>query len=550
MLAPFFCAKCTFFTMGVIPKSAKNNEERSNLIDMKHNIAHKLCTRSRCRYHIWAVLALSSFLFVACRPLSEANQAAMPTATSKVGLHQDLKSITPTVPKPVTPLATPQPAVPQILPGDWSTYLMGNNGFNGDETLINATTAAQLHQYWMYHALGSISAQPLVVNGIIYWGSWDGLEHATNLSGQQLWATNLGKTDDNDCDPPSAGVASTATVAPITTNGRTTLTLFVGGGDANFYALNASTGKVIWKVALGFSPDDFIWSSPLVYKGSIYIGVSSFGDCPSVQGKLVQLSTLDGSVQNIFDVVPDGCGGGSIWGSPTIDTQTGKIYVATGNADYCSTVESYAIAIVELNASDLSVVDDWQVPQSQWLDDSDFGTTPTLFNASINGQVYALVGVVNKNGIYYTFDRNALSNGPIWTLQVSNAEGSIAPGAWDGHRLYVGGGNTTINGKFCQGSVRALDPATGNIIWERCLQDDRELAPITAAPGIVVAGNGHFVVVVEADTGKQLFSFKDPAKGSLFYAAPAIAHGMMYVGNMDGNFFAFGYHLPGHNLPA
>ncbi|HET7639073.1 MAG TPA: PQQ-binding-like beta-propeller repeat protein, partial [Ktedonobacteraceae bacterium] len=309
----------------------------------------------------------------------------MPTATSQAGLHQDLKSITPTVPKTVTPLATPKPAVPQILSGDWSTYLMGNNGFNSDETLINATTATQLQKYWMYHAQGSISAQPLVVNGIIYWGSWDGLEHATNLSGQQLWATNLGKTSDDDCDPPVAGVASTATVAPITTNGRTTLTLFVGGGDANFYALNASTGKVIWKVALGFSPDDFIWSSPVVYKGSIYIGVSSFGDCPSVQGKLVQLSTLDGSVQNIFDVVPDGCGGGSIWGSPTIDTQTGKIYVATGNADHCSTVESYAIAIVELNASDLSVVDDWQVPQSQWLDDSDFGTTPTLFNASING---------------------------------------------------------------------------------------------------------------------------------------------------------------------
>lgn len=511
---------------------------------------HTLDARMLNRYHFLAMFGLFPFFVVTGYLLAACSHRGLPSlvqthapATSKtpVPLIDSGSVMTSNVAAPVGFTIAPAP-VPQVVPGDWSSFLLGNNGFNSSETSINVTTAAALQLYWAYHAEGSITAQPVVVNGTIYWGSWDGFEHATNLNGEQVWATNLGITTDttDGCYPTSAGVASTATVAPLTIGGITTLVVFVGGGDADFYALNAFNGHVIWKTSLGSSPAYFIWSSPVVYNGSIYIGVSSFGDCPAIQGQFVQMSMVDGSIQNVFNVVPDGCVGGSVWGSPTLDPSTGELYIATGNASTCSTTENYAVSVIELHASDLAVAGSWQVPPSQWAIDSDFGSTPTLFTATIGGATLPMVGAINKNGIYYAFTRGAISNGPVWTAQISNAVGSIASSAWDGTRLYVAGGNTTINGKFCEGSLRALDLGTGNFIWERCLQDSRVLAAVTVVPGLVVVEQGRFVLRVEATTGKILFEYEDSSKDSIFWAPATISHGMLYVGNMDGNLYAFG----------
>ena len=446
---------------------------------------------------------------------------------------------------------TPSPIAPDISPGDWSSYLLNNGSFNDVDSNITPATASQLKLYWTYHAKGAISTQPVEVNGIIYWGSWDGYEQATALDGQSVWSTYLGRTSDHDpdCDPSEVGVASTAAVTPVSINGKTTLVVFVGGGDANFYALDAENGHVIWKTSLGTSPAHFIWASPTVFRGSVYIGLASFGDCPGIQGELVQMSVSTGAIQHIFKVVPDGCLGGGVWGSPTVDSDTGDLYIATGNADTCGTTEAYAVAVVELRALDLSIEDSWQVPQSDQFEDSDFGDTPTLFKATIGGVTRSLVGAINKNGIYYAFLRGALSNGPVWIAEISyvssacgscEGPGTFAPSAWDGTRLYVGGGQTTIKGNSCGGSVRALDPATGHAIWEGCLSVWRVLAPVTVVPGVVVVAQGEQIFAVNATTGDILFSFKDTSNSSAFDGGPTIAHGMLYIGNLDGNLYAFG----------
>lgn len=155
--------------------------------------------------------------------------------------------------------------------GDWPTYLRdnGRSGFNGAETTITPTTAPALKLHWTYAAGGAISTQPVEVNGLIYWGSWDGYEHATNLTGTQAWVTNLGTTTDTNCTPPKVGVASTATIASVVLNGTSTFMDFVGGGNGQFYALNATTGAVIWHTTLGSPPSHFLWSSPALYNGSV-----------------------------------------------------------------------------------------------------------------------------------------------------------------------------------------------------------------------------------------------------------------------------------------
>lgn len=426
--------------------------------------------------------------------------------------------------------------------GDSPTYLFdnGRSGFNSSEKIINTTTAPNLKRHWTHTAAGAISTQPVVANNLIYWGSWDsGNEHATSLTNGHVWTNQLGTTTDTSCNPVSVGVASTSTVATI--NGRSML--FVGGGNAHFYALDALTGKFIWNTSLGSSPGHFIWSSPAVYNGSVYIGVSSFGDCPLVQGQLVQLNAATGAIQHKFNVVPNGCTGGGVSGSPTIDQATGILYFATGNAgSSCS--EPNAPAVVELNASNLSFVRHWQVPSSERVTDSDFVNTPTLFTGSGGTP---MVGVANKNGKFYALNRSAFNNGPVWKAQIANGggcpqcgDGSISPAAWDGHTLYVAGGKTTISGSSCKGNVSALNPATGAFIWRHCLTDGPVLAAVTLAPGLVVVCQGRYVMVLSASSGTTLFRFLDSNSGSTFWGAPSISNGVIYVGNFDGRLYAIG----------
>ena len=111
------------------------------------------------------------------------------------------------------------------------------------ETVINASSAPNLKLQWTHTAGGGISTQPVEANSLVYWGSWDGYEHATNLSDGFVWANYLGQTTDNSCTPVTVGVASTATIATVSINGVSTSVDFVGGGDANFYALNARPAK-------------------------------------------------------------------------------------------------------------------------------------------------------------------------------------------------------------------------------------------------------------------------------------------------------------------
>src|SRR5579859_302804 len=303
------------------------------------------------------------------------------------------------------------------------TYLAdnGRSDFNGAETIINPSSAARLKLHWSYQAGGYISTnyisdQPVEANGMIYWGSWDGNEHATNLNGSQVWSQGLGYTYNSQCNT-TMGITSTATVSSVTIGGKATSVVFVGGGNDNFYALNAATGAIIWHTPLAKSPSDFIWGSAAVYNGNVYIGLASFDDgaCPTVRGKLFELNAATGALQRIFGVVPSGCTGGGIWGSPTIDTKTGMLYVATGNEGACSTKETLTDSVLALRIPDLSLASSWQIPASQRPTDSDFGSTPTFFSANIGGKLRQMLGVPDKNGVYYAFNRASLSAGPLWS---------------------------------------------------------------------------------------------------------------------------------------
>jgi polyvinyl alcohol dehydrogenase (cytochrome) len=458
-----------------------------------------------------------------------------------------------------TPTATPNPSPtpgPTILPatgGAWTMYLGddGHSGYNPSEGTIRPTRLWTLHHMWVSPNYGPLTSQIIAANNLDYFGSWSGYERAIRPDDPNpVWQTYLGITHAS-CRPytlgADPGVASTATA--VTVNGAPTL--YVGGGDAQLYALNALTGAVKWHTRLGSSPDHFIWGSPVIYKGSIYIGLASTADCPVVGGQLFKLDALTGAIQQQFSTVPQGCTGGEVWDAAALDDTMGVVYITTGRAGTCSQPEPYADAIVALHAADLSVVGSWQVPASQQIANGGFRAAPTFFQANLSDGAHTMLGVGNKNGIFYAFDRTQLSSGPVWQQRVADPGGCVnylcnagvvVAAAWDGHQLYVGGGATTVKGNSCPGSVAALVPETGKQVWQGCYVDGHVMGVTLVGQGgneLVIICAGYSMVIVAAPNGAQHYIYEDPEFMNFFAPADA-SNAVTSWPNVDGGIHQMG----------
>jgi polyvinyl alcohol dehydrogenase (cytochrome) len=323
--------------------------------------------------------------------------------------------------------------------------------------------------------------------------------------------------------------------------GRPLQVLYVGGGDGSYYALNATTGDVIWSRSFG-SPADgyFMWSSPSFYRKSLYVGVSSIGDCPLVPGQIVKLNAESGAVEAQFDTTPAGCPGAGPWTSPTIDKWTGILYMNTGTDGgfYCGQPEPYAQALLELTPN-LELKSFWKPPPQEQVIDGDFGATPTLFTAKVGGVKRQLVGAANKNGIYYALERGHVGDGRVWQSEpISTETDTIATSAWDGQRLYVAGHFTKIKGKDCEASIRAMSPENGAFIWSDCLQGGAAEPAVTAVPGVVFESLGSILYGLASRTGQVLFEFQDTSF-HWFFSPAMVSEGALYIGNSDGNMYKF-----------
>ena len=152
-----------------------------------------------------------------------------------------------------------------------------------------------------------------------------------------------------------------------------------------------------------------------------------------------------------------------------------------------------APAIVKLRASDLTILSSWTVPKSaQVFGDPDFGATPTLFTATINGVARSLVGALNKNGIFYAWDRTNLAAGPVWQSTVADPSGSprsIASAAWDGTRLYVGAAAPPSTARAATRTSRPSTPPPGAFLWRTGVQGSMS-AGITEVPGVLIEPYG------------------------------------------------------------
>jgi outer membrane protein assembly factor BamB len=405
---------------------------------------------------------------------------------------------------------------------------------------LSVSNASTLKLKFAFATGGPIASSVSIVGTTAYVGSWDGYEYAVDTqTGALIWKQFLGTTTDPGCNPVNIGITS----SPAIVNG----VLYVGGGGPYWYALDPTTGNILWKVYTGDNSQagaHYNWSSPLIVGNYAYIGIASNCDNPLVQGQLLQVAISgpqQGTIVNSYSFVPNGEVGGGVWTSPTYDPATNTIFVSTGTLNDHTQTQSQAV--VALNATTLQYESSWQLPFAASVLDSDWGTTPTLTTDAAGDQ---LLSLANKNGILYTFNRNNLAAGPIWQKQIAIGgdcptcgDGSIASGIFANGTLYYAGGRNAQNGHGSAGSITAFNPGTGNVLWSRQTE-----GAIIGSPayvnGMIGLVQGSTFEVLNAANGQLLYSYVMPGPA---YGSVSVARSQFYVGDYNDDLYAFG--LPG-----
>jgi outer membrane protein assembly factor BamB len=460
---------------------------------------------------------------------------------------------------------------PHSLTVGWPSFLFdpGHSSYNRNATSIGASSIPNLRHTWQWTEPLTASdrvfhATPVVANGVIYIGSESGNFYAISESTQMvLWSRYFGVTPAAACG--SIGITSTATVANDPSTGQT---VYVNAPDGYLYALNATTGATMWRATVdtpSTTQDNYYaWSSPLVANGHIYVGIASECDDPLVPAGIVAFNQATGALLGDWQSIPGGAIGASVWSTPAESTlNDGSIFVTTGNASGTSQ-PLYAESIVRLSGNNLSLLDSWQVPLSQQVADADFGGSPTVFTADINGISTPMVGACNKNGIYYAFRQNDLHDGPVWQWRMAVPYGTLpnpggqcdAAALWDGTHLIEGGGNSTvINGVTYQGSVQSLDPATGQPIWQTGLPGEVIGSPTEDGAGIVAAqifqsNTGQYgIYLLSASTGAILDFIN--TNGSPIFSQPVFTgNNLLVAGNAAIGLTDYQVTMPGSPITS
>lgn len=127
---------------------------------------------------------------------------------------------------------------------------------------------------WLYHTEAGIASTPAVADGKIYFLSRDGFFYALEqATGKRLWRFATGGERRFGAVGGYGLPAEMGPVpdpwdfylsSPIVHNGK----VYFGSTDKNLYALNATTGALVWS----FTADEAIHSSPVINNGKLFFG--------------------------------------------------------------------------------------------------------------------------------------------------------------------------------------------------------------------------------------------------------------------------------------
>ncbi|MFI4935778.1 MAG: PQQ-binding-like beta-propeller repeat protein [Caulobacterales bacterium] len=486
--------------------------------------------------------------------------------------------------------APPPPDPPQCPPG--GRFSLAGNGWNGwGRDLFNtrlqpqpgfgAADVPKLKVKWSFAYAGGKYGQPTVIGGRLFLTSAGGKAYSLDArTGCMHWRVD------------GAPARTTVSVGRLRAS-PSGYAAFFGDNTSTVWAVDAVSGKLVWKLKVEAHPRAILSGAPALYQGRLYVPLSSYEElfasvaqysCCTFRGGVVAIDAETGKQlwkTNVIDAAPApthknsagtqmfGPAGAAIWSAPTIDARRGLLYVATGDS-YTDVKQTGSDAIVAIELASGKIKWRTQVtaddnylsgctPDRPLVNcpsplgkDYDFGASPILFTPPGGGDIL-LAG--QKSGIAYGLD--PASGRILWRTQVGQGGplGGIEFGmASDGVRLFVGNADAFMPSPPGRPGLYALDPATGKQLWAApspllacgwthgavCMPGVS--APPTVIPGVVFAGdmNGRLRayaaesgrVIWEVDTGSQTYKTVNgvaQSGGNLDGAGATVADGMLFV---------------------
>jgi len=345
-----------------------------------------------------------------------------------------------------------------------------NAQHTGDYSPVAGSVQPNNQLKWRFQT-GATVTSSAVVEGVVYVGSGDGNLYALNAtSGTKLWNFTTGDS-----------VAS----SPAVVNG----VVYVGSGDGNLYAIYANNGQLKWNFWIG-SEGAVVWSSPAVVNGVVYIGC--------VDGNVYAFSANDGT--KLWSFTTAGYGPTGVYSSPAV--VDGVVYVGSGDHN-----------VYALNATSGTKL--WNFTTGAGVGSSPAVVDGLVYVGSDDGNLYAL---------------NATTGAKVWSYA---GGGQVSSPAVANGVVYIAGVN-----------VYALNATTGAELWTIWTGTTVGWGPWSSpavANGVVYVGSGDGngdgnLYAIYANNGTKLWSFTTGAT----VTSSAVVEGVVYVGSRDGNLYALG----------
>lgn len=438
--------------------------------------------------------------------------------------------------------AAAAPTPPRGSPGDWPQLAHDvRSSFQNPQAGISAASARHLRVVWRWQAPGSVNGTPAVVGGHVYVVSLQGTSSLDPRTGQVQWMNR----------------AATGTSSPTVRDGQ----VYVADGGTTLHRLDAATGTEVWKTKLDPQQYASAFSSPVVSGRLVIVGIASVAELAAkdpiaFRGSVVATDRDSGAVVWRHATADAPANGVAVWSSVSVDEETGTAFVSTGN-NY-TTAGPTSDSILALNVAtgatrwvhQVDTGDLFTLPHPTSAD-SDFGTNPILFDATIGGTTRHLLGAGQKSGRFWVLDRT--TGAVVWHRTVSTGSvligGIFNNGAYDGKNLVLAGnsggpGATRVGQPTApHGSeLVALNPANGRIRWRRHL-DGWVWAPITLSQHVGFVAVDTEMQAFDLTTGRVLARF--PTDGTIASGA-ALSGGRAFFGSGLSYFGT----KPGHTLYA
>ena len=290
-------------------------------------------------------------------------------------------------------------------------------------TQINKSTVAKLVPVWSYSYDDNRSeeSQPLVYNGVVYVTTNSATMAIDAKTGHQLWKTKV----DYPPETPRIVCCGIINRGAALYDGkvfRTTL-------DANVIALDAKTGKEVWKQnAIDFKTGYSMTVAPLVADGVVITGISGaeFGTRLFIDGwdaatgkHLWRTYTVAAAGEAHGDTWPGDTathGGGSTWITGSFDPQLHTVYWGIGNpGPFNAAVRKgdnlYTDCVLALDPKTGKIKWYYQFTPNDPFD-YDSVAEMVLADMKVNGKPTKVVMDANRNGFLYVIDR---TNGKLIT---------------------------------------------------------------------------------------------------------------------------------------